>query len=905
MKVTCTKCNTTFEIKNSQLQDNLSGVSCPRCHHVYSPVPDTSATQSAPDLPAGQKGSASARIPAGPSVRFSFKAYLIVSALVLLILSLGFNAMLSLTSLEKLYVESTVSQYRVMGKDLQRNIQKSIRFGKKIEKFVGMDSILLKTRQNIIGKINVAIMPDTKTDTNLSRQSESDISVSVALPDGFIQYSTDKKLTGTSLPKQIRGSYDESTDEKSDLENAYIKYNGTYNIMLPVHDSNKKWAATVILRFDENQIKALFSNVMAQNLIIISIILVCGFIVLIILLGRVTRLKPGDNKFPKLKISLVIFIVIGLAQIAFSGLNIHAFKNYYLRINTEKSHMLTALLKDDLEYLFSKGIKISKLSKLDVSLKEILSAAPELKDITVYDEEKNPLYIATQGGMVDLQESAPGIQSYENPVTGPDQKYHFQLNLIKDGKVHGYISTNISKEALFDQLLEITMDSVTVLVISILFFLELMILFLPFIEKHMAGIEHHLTIHYSAIRPAAFLFLFGIDISISFIPLYMEKLYEPMFGLSKEMVLGLPISVEMFFAGIALFISGAWLDRRGWHEPFLTGLFLGGIGILYSWQAPNAIHFIISRGIAGLGYGLALMASQGFVITFTDPKSKAQGLSHVVAGIFAGSICGGATGGMLAERIGYSPVFFIGAFIEFFVIVYILVFMKEAIKAARPKPKPSVDKPLKQPIKINDFFRFIFNREVLGLIFLSSFPAAIAVVGFLNYFCPIYLNRIGSSQSSIGRIFMIYGICLIYVAPFISRYVDQSDNKKIYIAISGFLGSMAFLSFYFFEGIAVAALAVLLLGLSSSFGFASQNAYALQLDVTKRLGAGKAMGIIRLANRIGQVLGPVLFGSIIVATKIKNGIAYVGWTYLAISLIFLVSVLKDRGKTLLTHSSKS
>ena len=105
--------------------------------------------------------------------------------------------------------------------------------------------------------------------------------------------------------------------------------------------------------------------------------------------------------------------------------------------------------------------------------------------------------------------------------------------------------------------------------------------------------------------------------------------------------MGLPITVEFIFVGLSIFIAGIWVDRRGWHGPFLTGVSLAGAGVLYSWLAPDAIHFILSRAVAGSGYGLTLMASQGFVITYSDGKSKARGLAHLFAGIYAGSICGG------------------------------------------------------------------------------------------------------------------------------------------------------------------------------------------------------------------------------------------------------------------------
>ena len=266
-------------------------------------------------------------------------------------------------------------------------------------------------------------------------------------------------------------------------------------------------------------------------------------------------------------------------------------------------------------------------------------------------------------------------------------------------------------------------------------------------------------------RPAVFLLLFGVDISISFIPLHMQKLYIPFLGLSKDTIIGLPISVEFMFVGVAILISGIWLDRRGWHEPFIGGLLLASFGFAYSSVAPNALHFIISRAIVGLGYGLALMASQGFVITYTDNRTKAQGLAHLFAGIYAGSICGGASGAMMAETVGYSGAFLFGSGILLIIIGYAFLFMRKAMKKPVSRPvSASVNTP--RPVKtVSNVFQFLTNRIVLSLIFLSSLPAAIAAVGFLNYFMPVYLNRLGVSQSTIGQVLMIYGICLIYIGP--------------------------------------------------------------------------------------------------------------------------------------------
>jgi predicted MFS family arabinose efflux permease len=192
--------------------------------------------------------------------------------------------------------------------------------------------------------------------------------------------------------------------------------------------------------------------------------------------------------------------------------------------------------------------------------------------------------------------------------------------------------------------------------------------------------------------------------------------------------------------------------------------------------------------------------------------------------------------------------------------------------------------------------RFLFNRNVFSLVLLSSLPSAIAVVGFLNYFCPIYLNRVGASQSNIGRIFMIYGICLILLAPYVSRFIDASDSKKKFIVMAGLIGGLGFLSFNVLTGYIAAAAVVFMLGLSDSFD-QSRNAYALKLKITRELGTGKAFGIFNAASRIGQVVGPFLFGWMLLTVGGTNVIVWFGIFYLVVTLLFLAVAQNDHHMT--------
>ncbi len=440
-------------------------------------------------------------------------------------------------------------------------------------------------------------------------------------------------------------------------------------------------------------------------------------------------------------------------------------------------------------------------------------------------------------------------------------------------------------------------DLCTALLITFLFALELAIF-----QQSGSRQSKLKTVHFKQMRPAIFLFLFGIDLSMAFIPLHMETLPQSLSSISPDLLIGLPISVEFFCVGVAILCCGVWLDKSGWRAPFYTGLVITGLGCLYSWLAPDAVQFILSRGVLGFGYGLTLLASQGYVIKHTDSSNKARGLAHLFAGLYSGSICGAATGAVLAEQFGYGLVFLLGALIVFSVIFYAVLTLSqpaegETVKSVEQTAKVDfVTKPNsgKAANSSPSFISFLLDRQVLAATLFSSMPASIAVVGFLNYFSPVYLNRAGLNDASIGQVLMLFGVVLALLGPAIGRFADQSETKRGPIILGCVLGGGAFLVFGVFDGVVAVTLSVLLLGLSNCLVLSAQSAFVLKQKVTGRYGEGKSMGVFRSSSRIGQMLGPVVFAAIIATTDIEDGVMMFGVFYLITALFF----------TLLTWRSK-
>ncbi|MEW5772522.1 MAG: MFS transporter [Thermodesulfobacteriota bacterium] len=799
---------------------------------------------------------------------------LLLTTLAILVLAMAFNGGLSVSSLEKLSLNSLIARYQVVANAFRSQVAQSIRYGKPLERFFGITRMMEDVR---------ADLPDLSN-------------IMVVSTEGAVLYSLDDSRIGQQWP-DLAGP--EAKTLSAGGGHMDYKAGDAYYVEFPIEvqaqgDEPAAVKGLVVFAFPADLVQAKLKTIILENVDVLAFITLAAAAVLGVLLTFFLPLDPG--RFSKVRLYLILVLALGGSQCVYSYYNVQTFRDNFLEITRTNTEKVARLLKSDVDYLLSKGLSVERLSKMDVYMSKILAVTPEIAQMSIMGQDGRVLYRADANGPVAVRAGTFAATAGAGDIA---------VSLIKTSKdgahaKQGELRVELSQKVIAEKVREIILDSVTVGVIAILFLLELVIIFLIFLREQTRGAapaavsaedDHH---RYAIIRPVAFLFLFAMDMCISFIPLHMEQIYQPLLGLSEEVIMGLPISAEMFFAGAMVLVSGVWTDRRGWFEPFFAGAFLACAGYVYSGLAPNALQFIMARGLVGAGYGLALMATEGFVVDNTGSRNRAQGITHLFAGVYAGSLCGGAAGAMLADRLGFRPVFLASAVLMLLMLAVVFLVLRGSFH--RPKRDASEPAPAISAAQVR---KFLFNRNVLGLIIMNIMPGALILVGFINFLIPVYLNRIGTNQSDIGRVLMIYGVCLIYMAPSISRFVDRSQNKKIFIFLSGVIGALALTGYFFQGGLLVTGLAALMLGVSSSLGFAAQNAFALNLKVTHEVGHGVAMGLSNALERIGQVLGPLALGWIIVSLGMEKGIASAGVLYLSVSLLFLFMV-REKGAVVTT-----
>lgn len=356
-------------------------------------------------------------------------------------------------------------------------------------------------------------------------------------------------------------------------------------------------------------------------------------------------------------------------------------------------------------------------------------------------------------------------------------------------------------------------------------------------------------------RPLAFLFFISVAISLSFIPLMMKTLYQPVAGLPMEVVLALPLSLELFGLGLASILGGFLVNNVGWKGLFYIGADVAATGLLLSGGADNMLLLGIGRFLTGSGSGLVFLALRSLVNMEQDIIIRNQGFSHLYSGMTAGTAVGAIFGGALAELLGYSPVFLISLLFIVLVILLQMVILKKPSFMSTEKEASTFEKGVSswKAVRI-----LVTDPQSVSLFMLIVFPAYIAAA-FTFYYFPLYAETQGLSTGTIG-LFIIFGsLCVIYLGPVLTDYISRTIGPYRGMLIGTMFCGGGLVLFGLFDGLPWAVLAIATMGIAEGFSVPAQNEVFLQSRFGIELGEDRTAGYYELLGNLGEMIGPIAF----------------------------------------------
>lgn len=417
---------------------------------------------------------------------------------------------------------------------------------------------------------------------------------------------------------------------------------------------------------------------------------------------------------------------------------------------------------------------------------------------------------------------------------------------------------------------DLALQVITILVILVLVMMEMIFLYqilkqrFNFVADKVAVSKVGDFSDVQLARPLNFIFFTAVSMSLAFIPLMMSGFYEPVAGLSKDFLLALPISIELFFFGFATLISGYLVLSLGWRRLFIIGLLVVLVGLIFSGLAWDMSSFCVARGLTGLGSGISYIGLRALINQESRQQARSEGYSHFYAGMIAGGNVGVVLGASLADLLGFSQVFYVAAsilvlaFVFYFYGLKRLVYIQPTINAA---VEDDSGKGLTNKVEItkSSALKIYLRDPKIWLFFICLvFPTYLAGT-FLAYYLPVFAEDQGLSIADIGRLFILNGLFIIYFGPPLSRFFQRRLGDFKTQILGSALWAASLIIFAATGSLWGAVAALILMGITEGFCATAQNEYYLEMSSSKLLGEDKATGYFELFSKIGETLGPIGF----------------------------------------------
>jgi len=387
------------------------------------------------------------------------------------------------------------------------------------------------------------------------------------------------------------------------------------------------------------------------------------------------------------------------------------------------------------------------------------------------------------------------------------------------------------------------------------------------------------------VRILTFLFTFAEMLSRPFMPIYVGDVAHPIAGIPTQVLLGLPITVFMLVGALGMPVAGAWIVRLGQRNAYALGAILSAVGLAGTGAAVSMPDLLLWRILSAGGYALMFMACQTYLIANSDESDRAKSAAVFVGALMVGEICAPGIGGILADRIGFRLVFALGSVVS--VVSAVLAWRIIYDDPSRRKAQQAG----KQPTRA--FSRLLRNVRFVVLMVFAGMPAKILLTGFLYFLVPLFLTELGSTQSQIGRIAMVWGFASVVLMPLAAKLADRHHCYGLMVGGGGLVAGAGLVPVLWWPNSDHVLLGVAALGIGQAFSIAPQLALVTKICAKEieAIGTPPVLGRYRLLERTGSAMGPFIASALTVKLGSAGAITALGLFGAVAAIIFSVAYL--------------
>lgn len=386
------------------------------------------------------------------------------------------------------------------------------------------------------------------------------------------------------------------------------------------------------------------------------------------------------------------------------------------------------------------------------------------------------------------------------------------------------------------------------------------------------------------LRAPLFLFAFAEAMAAPFFPQYVITLSDPIEGMDKSMLVGIPIA--LFFAcllivtPVILYLSNRMIQKH----LLVVGSVLATIGFVGTALVDNYTGMLLWRSISAAAYALIITSFQNALqhMSAKDDWTKALAFSLIVSVTGAG--CGVVFGGLLANLLMYSEVYLASASITLFGGLLVALFMvKQTTPANLNFSKPS----------LLDRLGLLGNMRFMAMVVFGAMPVKLALTGVLLLIVPLFLGDMGLTPESIALVMVVYFAILAAATPLFAWLAEKAALSLIPVFFGALFTCSGFLVLYQWHD--VTAVAVAIFGLAVGHAMTTTPLLSLLPLVCEQeietLGPVTVLTTFRTLENIGGIAGPLVAALLVSHFGFSHAIVLMGLIVLAgallLSLLFM------------------
>ena len=370
------------------------------------------------------------------------------------------------------------------------------------------------------------------------------------------------------------------------------------------------------------------------------------------------------------------------------------------------------------------------------------------------------------------------------------------------------------------------------------------------------------------LRFPLFVYFVASELYRPFLPMFIAGLYQPNPWIGEGLAIAIPMSVWVMALVVATPFAGRLLRRHGVRRTLAFGMVPTAVGLALTGLSQGIADLILWRSVTAAGFGLVMAVGTLHSAQAGPADRRTRRIGVFFATTIGASVCAAAIGGLLADRIGHRPTFFVAAAMVMLAVLVTRTQLRADVPAAVPPAAAGAR------ARVPSWLAASLDLRFLLFMALTAIPARLVLTGFVLMAVPLQLAAMSYDEAATGRVLMVYFLGNFAMIGLTSRLADEYGAHRAILVGGSLVMSIGVLLFARAGGlgegweVACLALAAVLVGVGQNASRAPLIAY-LPIgfpDVVARHGQESLLVGFRTLERVGSIAGPfVAAGAIAVS----------------------------------------